>query len=143
MAGLIKLIAAAALALVIWLAISGSSLFPQAPPRPPETVPPSSTPPPSTSAPSTSPLSTPPSSTAADIAKLNDAIGKIANAVDKITAVVDKLNQRVAELELSSSRSGGNSSRPSPTASDTPSRQEIYARQTARRPSWRDRPCWW
>ena len=123
MAGLIKLIAAAALALVIWLAISGSSLFPQAPPRPPETV--------------------PPSSTAADIAKLNDAIGKIANAVDKITAVVDKLNQRVAELELSSSRSGGNSSRPSPTASDTPSRQEIYARQTARRPSWRDRPCWW
>ena len=131
MAGLIKLIAAAALALVIWLAISGTSLFPQAPPRPPETVPPSSTPPSSTP-----PASIAPSPTAAHIAKLNDMI-------DKLTAAVDKLNQRVAELELSSSRSGGSSSRPSPTTSDAPSRQEIYARQTARRPSWRDRPCWW
>src|SRR5262252_2064662 len=141
MAGLIKLIAAAALALVIWLAISGTSLFPQAPPRPPETVPPSSTPPSSTPPSSTPPSSTPPASiapspTAAHIAKLNDMI-------DKLTAAVDKLNQRVAELELSLSRSGGSSSRPSPTTSDAPSRQEIYARQTARRPSWRDRPCWW
>src|SRR5580704_8464035 len=79
MLGLFKLIAAAALALVLWLAISGPLIVPfaspQEPPRPPEPIPALAS---ATGAP-----------TAPDIAKLNDTIAKL-------TAAVDKLNQQLA-----------------------------------------------
>jgi hypothetical protein len=122
MLGLFKLIAAAALALVLWLAISGSLIVPfaspQEPPRPPEPIPALAS---ATGAP-----------TAPDIAKLNDTIAKLA-------AAVDKLNQQLAERDPAVKPSGS-SSRPS---SDTPRRQEMDARQTWRRSSWREPMCWW
>jgi hypothetical protein len=118
MSGLFKLIVAVALALVLWLWISGTSILPfPSNQQPPEPTPALAS---ATGAP-----------TAADIAKLNDSIAKL-------TAAVDKLNQQLAERD--SVRPSGNSSRPS---ADTLRRQEIDARQSWRRLSWRDPPCWW
>jgi hypothetical protein len=66
-----------------------------------------------------------PASAAADIAKLNDTI-------NKLTAAVYKLNQR---LDPSTPVPG-----PPAKPKAKPSKQEIYGRQTWRRPSWRDPP---
>ena len=128
MLGLIKVIAAAMLALVLWWALSAASIVPpaspQEPPRPPNPIP----------APASS-TAAPAPSVATDVAKLNDTI-------NKLTAAVDKLNQRLADRDPPAKLSAS-SSPLSPPTSDTPRRQEIYARQTSRRSFWRDPPCWW
>jgi hypothetical protein len=120
MLGLFKLIAAAALAFVLWLAISGTSIVPSASPQQPPR------PEPTPALASTTEAPTP-----ADIAKLNDSIAKL-------TAAVEKLNQQLSERD--SAVKPGSSSRPS---SDTQRRQEVDARQSWRRSSWPDPPCWW
>jgi hypothetical protein len=135
---LIKVIAAAAFVLVLWWAISGAWMAPtpspQEPPRrqAPLPAPPTVTaPPPTAAAPETAAAPT----TGADIVKLNDTIAKL-------TATIDRLNQQLAERDRPAKPSGSSSS-PSPPTSDTARRQEIYARQTWRRPLWRESACPW
>lgn len=139
MLGLIKVIAAAMLALVLWWALSAASIVPptspQEPPRPPNPIPAPASPTASAApAPASPTASAAPAVAPMDVAKLNDTI-------NKLTAVVDKLNQRLADRDPPAKPSGS-SSPPSPPTSDTPRRQEIYARQTSRRSFWRD-PPWW
>jgi hypothetical protein len=86
--GLMKVIAAAALVLVLWFVISGTSILPSAlssgPSRLPEPTPISAlTPTPIPPLPTAEP-------TAPEIVKLNDAIATL-------TAAVDKLNKQLAE----------------------------------------------
>jgi len=126
MLGLLKVIAAAALALVLWLMISETFVRPaaqQEPPRPPEPVPKSA-------ALTTTPTTPTAPATAADIAKLNDTI-------TKLIAAVDRLNQQLGVRDLPAKP--GQSS----AATDPPRRREFDARQTWRRQSWRDSACWW
>jgi len=121
MLGVLKVIAATALVFVLWLVITGTSILPSAPskdpPRPPAPIPAPTTATPTAQA------------TAGDIAKLNDTIAKL-------TAAVDRLNKQLAEP---ASKPSGSSSRPD---TDAPRRQEIDARPTWKRSSWRDPPCW-
>src|SRR5262249_34957966 len=148
---LIKVIAAAVFALVLWWVISGALTIPSSspqepPPRPPVPVPapakttappaPATAPqtaaaaPTTTTAPQTAAAAP---ATAADIAKLNDNIAKL-------TAAVDKLSQQLAGRDRPARPS---SSSPRPPSADTLRRQETYACQTLRRPSWRDQLCEW
>jgi hypothetical protein len=117
----LKVLAAAAIVVVLWLAIVAivPSTAQQEPPRPPVPIP----------APTTTGSALTVSATP-DIVKLNDAIAKL-------TAAVDRLNQQLVARDPPATKPNAN---PSPPA-DTPRRQEIYARQ--RRSSWRDAPCWW
>ena len=129
MLGLLKVIAAAALALVLWLMISEAVVRPaaqQEPPRPPEPIPKSTA---LTTTPTTPATPTAPA-TAADIAKLNDNI-------TKLTAIVDRLSQQLGVRDAPAKP--GQSS----AATDPPRRREIDPRQTWRRQSWRDSACWW
>jgi hypothetical protein len=120
----LKVLAAAAIVVVLWLAIVGvpSTQQQEPTPKPPEPIP----------APTTtgSALTVPAAPTTPDIAKLNDAIAKL-------TAAVDRLNQQLVARDPPATKPNANLSPPV----DTPRRQEIYARQ--RRSSWRDAPCWW
>ena len=129
----LKVLAAAAIVVVLWLAIVAAvpSTQQQEAPRPPQQQeaprPPEPIPAPTTTG---SALTVPASPTTPDIAKLNDAIAKL-------TAAVDRLNQQLVARDPPATKPNAN---PSPPA-DTPRRQEIYARH--RRSSWRDAPCWW
>jgi hypothetical protein len=130
---LIKVIAIGAFVLVLWWVISGAWTAPTSsssePPRPSASVPAPST---TAAAAGAAPIP----ATATDIAKLNDTIVKL-------TATVDRLNQQLAERERPARPSGSCSSSSLPT-SNTARRQDIYARQTWRRPLWwREPVCSW
>ena len=68
----------------------------------------------------------PAQASAVDVAKLNDTI-------TKLTAAVDRLNQKLDPSAPAST--------PKPQAK--PAREDVYGRQTWRRPWGRDPGCWW
>jgi hypothetical protein len=128
---LLKVIAVAALAFVVWWAITRAltTVIDSAP----APVPAPTTSPPSTTGAAPGTAASP--ATAVAIAKLNDTIAKL-------TTAVDRLSQQLAERDRLA-KSSGSSSSSSQLASETAHRQEIYARHIWRRPSWRGPMCSW
>src|SRR5262249_16955043 len=126
MIGLLKLVAAAAFVLVLWLLISGAFVLPAAKQEPP--IPPA--PIPKSAALTTTPTTPTAPATAADVAKLNDTIAKL-------TMAVERINLQLAASDLSAKPNQ------SPPTTSSLRREEIDARQISRRQRWRDSGCWW